>query len=261
MDKPRKLIISKEKQIGSRSNIIIPIQSSENKNTIQVPFSESSPTFENLIQTKALNPKSIKNEDFNPRYINLHSNEGFIVCGCGASLKSVTDLSEFITIGVNDVSRIMKPNYLLVVNAASSFHPDRWKYVQYHRSEKMLTHLDNPQVDPAKVVKIKLGKKGVFDSADKTKIDYSNNSPYMAVIAAYQMGARKIGLIGVDFTDHHFFADSGTHILTKNLESIIRDYNRLAVELTQAGVTVANLSAESKMTSWPKMTLEEFRKI
>jgi hypothetical protein len=47
-------------------------------------------------------------------------------------------------------------------------------------------------------------------------LDFSNNSPYIAAILAYQMGCRRIGLIGVDFTDNHCHMQDGAHELVRN---------------------------------------------
>ena len=56
------------------------------------------------------------------------------------------------------------------------------------------------------------------------------------------MGARRIGFIGVDFTDHHFFAATGRHPLTRQLPQIDREYARLAEAGRARGVELVNLS-------------------
>jgi uncharacterized Rossmann fold enzyme len=84
------------------------------------------------------------------------------------------------------------------------------------------------------------------------------NSPYMAIIIAYQLGARKIGMVGVDFTQDHFFADTGSHKLSKHIKSIDHEYSVLRTNLEKKGVKVANLSPISLLESWPKMDLDQF---
>ena len=59
-------------------------------------------------------------------------------------------------------------------------------------------------------------------------LHYTQNSPYVAVCLAAYMGARRIGLIGVDFTEHHFFATTGKHPLACRLAQIDREYRALA---------------------------------
>jgi uncharacterized Rossmann fold enzyme len=80
----------------------------------------------------------------------------------------------------------------------------------------------------------------------------------MAIIIAYQLGAKKIGLVGVDFTQDHFFAKTGTHKLSKHLRNIDHEYDVLKNNLENKGVKVANLSPISLLGSWPKMDLDQF---
>jgi uncharacterized Rossmann fold enzyme len=84
------------------------------------------------------------------------------------------------------------------------------------------------------------------------------NSPYMAVIVAYQLGAKKIAMVGVDFTQDHFFSNTGTHKLSKHIRNIDHEFLILRNELEKRGVKVANISPISLLESWPKMSLAEF---
>jgi len=90
------------------------------------------------------------------------------------------------------------------------------------------------------------------------RVDYTMNSPYMAAVIAYQLGAKKIGMVGVDFTQDHFFSNTGTHKLSKHTKNIDQEYLVLRNELERRGVKVANLSPISLLGSWPKMDLEGF---
>ena len=72
------------------------------------------------------------------------------------------------------------------------------------------------------------------------------------------MGARRIGLIGVDFTDHHFFAQTGRHSLAREINQINNEYAALAETCRHMGVEVFNLGADSRITAFPKMSPEEF---
>jgi uncharacterized Rossmann fold enzyme len=80
----------------------------------------------------------------------------------------------------------------------------------------------------------------------------------MAIIIAYQLGAKKIGMIGVDFTQDHFFANTGSHKLSKHVNNIDNEYLVLKNLLEARGVKVANLSPISLLSSWPKMDLDQF---
>ena len=72
------------------------------------------------------------------------------------------------------------------------------------------------------------------------------------------MGASVIGLIGVDFTANHFWAQDGNHRLLCELDSINEHYGKLAAHLYQSRQTrVYNLSPTSKITSLARITLDD----
>ena len=110
-----------------------------------------------------------------------------------------------------------------------------------------------------KKVRIPLGSPHKYDLDDNMVINYSNNSPFIACVIAYHMGAKNIFLDGVDFTQNHFFAETGTHMLNKDLKIIINTYNNLYKEMEKNGVGFRNLSEES-LLEIPKITIEEFIK-
>src|SRR6185369_1101713 len=89
-------------------------------------------------------------------------------------------------------------------------------------------------------------------------LNHTQNSPYVALCLAVLMGAKRIGVIGVDFTDHHFFAPTGKHSLSPHLSMIDAQYKRLYEAIRNRGVQIHNLSSKSRLTAFPKSTLEEF---
>lgn len=195
-----------------------------------------------------------------PNYINKFYGETFIIAGCGTSLKYYNDFSKYFVIGVNDIERILTPDFLVVVNDYRTFTRGRWDYVRESLSPVIFTHLDNPGpiTRASNISKIKIGGRNNPNLEDLTKVDYTMNSPYMAAIIAYQLGARKIGMVGVDFTEDHFFANTGSHKLSKNVKNIDQEYLVLKNNLESRGVKVANLSPISLLASWPKMDLDQF---
>jgi hypothetical protein len=194
-------------------------------------------------------------------FINKHKDESFVICGCGASLKNFDNFDNHITIGVNDAGRQVWCKYLVVVNTPNTFKWDRWKYVEDNKSEWVFTHLPDLPIDNDKKIVVNLGKYAGKDLENYGFIDYTTNSPYMAIIIAYQMGASKIAIVGVDFTQNHFFAETGTHIVNRQIDQTMTEYSELGKALTEKGIKIANLSTESMIESWPKMTLEEFETI
>lgn len=120
---------------------------------------------------------------------------------------------------MNDVGRRFQPNYLVVVNPRNQFSGDRFSFVETSRAKYIFTQLDLG-LKHRNVVKFELGQFGGTDFSNPNVLHYTNNSPYIALYLAILMGARRIGLIGVDFTDHHFFERTGRHPLAPQFEAI-----------------------------------------
>lgn len=186
---------------------------------------------------------------------NAHQGETMIVCGCGTSLNELPTSIPVPTIGVNDVGRRFDPTYLVVLNPRQQFQDDRFAYVARSRAEVIFSQLDLGLRRP-NVVRFRLGKRGGTSLADPDTLPYTRNSPYVALCLALAMGATRVGVIGVDFTDHHFFAATGRHPLVRDLPRIDAEYR--ALEEAFPGVEIVNLSAESRLRSLPKSDLQGF---
>jgi glycosyltransferase involved in cell wall biosynthesis len=185
------------------------------------------------------------------QFRDAHRGETIVVCGCGPSLKELPGPERPITLGVNDVGRLFDPTYLVVVNPRTQFKADRFAFVEQSKAQVLFTQLDLGAVRPP-VVRFKLGKFGGTDVWAGDVLHYTQNSPYVAVCLAAYMGARRIGLIGVDFTDGHFFATTGRHPLASRLAEIDAQYGRLAAALEKQGVELVNLSSLSRLASLPR---------
>jgi glycosyltransferase involved in cell wall biosynthesis len=180
-----------------------------------------------------------------------HEGETVIVCGCGPSLNELPQPERWLTIGVNDVGRLFDPSYLVVLNPRTQFKGDRYSHVEQSRAQALFTQLDPGPVRPP-VVRFKLGRYGGTDDGAGQVLHYTQNSPYVAVCLAALMGARRIGLIGVDLTEHHFFAATGRHSLAGRLREIDAQYTRLAQALRERGVALVNLSTVSRLSGLPR---------
>jgi SAM-dependent methyltransferase/predicted glycosyltransferase involved in capsule biosynthesis len=190
-------------------------------------------------------------------YRDCHEGETILVCGCGVSLAEVDRPEDFITIGVNDVGRLFQPTYLVVLNPRSQFSGDRFKYVEESRAGALFTQL-HLGISHPNIVRFRLGQRGGIDLADPDSLPYTRNSPYVGVCLALHMGARRIGLIGVDFTNDHFFGKTGPHSLAREFPQIDLEYKRLFEACQARGVEFFNLSQRSRLTALPRMTIEEF---
>src|SRR5262249_6385751 len=154
--------------------------------------------------------------------------------GCGKSLAEFTDYERFITIGVNDVGRLFQPTYLVVLNPRSQFSGNRFDYVARSRAQALFTQL-NLGIDHPHIVRFNLGQQDGVTFDTPNALPYTRNSPYVGVCLAALMGAKRIGLIGVDFTDDHFFGRTGRHSLTGQLAAIDQQYQRLEQALRGSG--------------------------
>src|SRR6185503_15807930 len=157
---------------------------------------------------------------------NIHVGSTIIVCGCGESLNELTEPQRFITIGVNDVGRKFQPDYLVVVNPRDQFSGDRFSFVENSEADYLFTQMD-----------LGLARENVV---------------------TFNLGTTRIGLIGVDFTDNHFFAETGTHPLLAHLPVIDQQYAELYAAIRARGVEVVNLSSQSQLEAFPKQSLAEF---
>lgn len=187
---------------------------------------------------------------------NRHRGETIIVCGCGESLRTLADPSACVTIGTNDVGRLFTPDYVVVVNPPDQFTGDRWSHVERSRARFVFSQLDL-QLQQSQLVKFRLGRFGGTGFDEPDVLHYTQNSPYVAVSLALFMGASRIGLIGVDFTDGHFFGATGIHPLSARLDQIDREYARLRDVASAQGIELVNLSATSRL-SLPRVPLHSF---
>lgn len=194
---------------------------------------------------------------------NIHKGDKIVVCGCGTSLEDFKEHhSEFITIGVNDVPQAFDPTYLVVTDHPNRFNDSRKKFINESASKYMLTCVGGWR--HPRLVHFNLGKRGVAHLDDPSKVDHFYNSPYTSINIAYKMGASKIAIIGVDFTKGHFYSKKdGDHSLSRMgyLKDLVWGYGKIWSELKERGVSLYNLSKESKITSVPYISLIDFKKL
>src|SRR5262249_18400623 len=181
---------------------------------------------------------------------NLHAGASILVCGCGPSLNELDNAVGLLTIGVNDVGRKFTPDYLVVVNPRSQFTADRLALIENCGARAVFSHLNDLRPKTAPLVRFRLGTYNGTDLSDAETLHYTQNSPYVAVCLAMHLGAQRIGLIGVDFVDHH--------VLSGKLPQIEVEYRKLAIAAQNRGIEIFNLGAASRLTALPKLSLAEF---
>lgn len=189
---------------------------------------------------------------------NYHLNECLVVCGLGESIRSLRLPCQLTTIGVNDIGRLFHPTYLLNVNNRTQYKGDRFSFIENTQAKYLFTHTPGEQRNvKCPIVKFEIAKKSGGVAMVNNRLPHFRNSPYTAVALAAFMGAAKIGLIGVDFTENHFWLQDGKHRLECELEQINSKYGALAAHLRSQGTRLFNLSPTSRITSLPKITFDE----
>lgn len=190
---------------------------------------------------------------------NKHQGQKIMVVGCGTSASTLTNPQDYVTIGVNDLSRLFNPNYLVVLNDKTSFEADRWKWIESSTSPHIFTHIKTLAIKEEQKVLLQLGRYAAKTvELYKDSVDYTSNSTFVACVIAAYMGASKIGILGVDFTANHFFAQSGEHTLSKKINVINQEYEMFKNVFCKDGREIVNLSEISKITSLTKQSLADF---
>ncbi len=199
------------------------------------------------------------------QFLNIHAGKKAIVMGLGTSVGEAIkeDLSNVITIGVNDIGVVYTPKYLLTVDMYQRFQSERGNAIRDTKAEYLFTQEPGwgkmPELTD-RVVIIKLGNRQLTNIDNQDVLDFSSNSPYIGILLAYKMGCREIGLIGVDFTDNHIHMQDGKHELVRNgrFPEIEQDYARLTSALKSRGCNLYNLSGISLLKAIPKIDLKKF---
>ena len=187
-----------------------------------------------------------------------HLGETVIVAGCGASLSALCAKPPCPVIGVNDMGRLFDPDYLVILNPQSQFPAERFAAIEASRPKTVFTTVRDLTLSETPIVRMDLGKRGGVEVTHDGRVPFTRNSPYVALALARHMGARRIGLIGVDFTQHHFFGETGRHALAREIASIDHEYGRLVAAAAKDGTEIVNLSAQSRLQSVPRADLAQF---
>jgi hypothetical protein len=165
------------------------------------------------------------------------------VVGCGNSAKDWHKTPYDYSVGVNDCLKFgQHPNTLILVNAPFKFQPtkenghqNRLATIKQTKPREVITNdrglwskFFDCQVEEVRMQqfwKPELFKKGNYY--------YSKTSPFIAINYAYNIGADKIMIWGVDFTDHPNFPRGKRHT-----EFELENYAALIGLIQAAGVEV-----------------------
>lgn len=181
---------------------------------------------------------------------NIHEGADFIVAGCGPSAQGFVPPEGSIVLGVNDADRYQRCDYLLLANNWNEFPEERQRVIastparivfyHYKRIERELA----PVLGRERLVSYRFACSGLSRRGDGIAFDFSNSSPYIACLAAEYLGARRIGLIGVDLVDHALGRGS-------RMFRVEKDFRHLVSALADRGVELVNYSQETRLEAVP----------
>ena len=178
------------------------------------------------------------------------------VLGLGPSLPHYKPDSN-ITIGVNDIWKHHKTEYVVCVDVPKRFDKQRLKTIIECRPIEFFTCYPKDWNGLRDISGLRLApiRGSVGTLTDKKQICFSNNSAFVATVMAYHLGAKLIILHGVDFTGHK---DLSEPIIQKRA---IGDFVKLFFALDTLGVKLMVGSNDSllstKMPIWSPKTNPE----
>ena len=168
------------------------------------------------------------------------------VLGMGSSLltyKEIDHKSDII-VGVNDVGKYHKLDYLILVDPPTRFNKERLHTI-INTDTSIITIFSEWKryfdfiylVKPAQI-------RSDLSLLDSDYYVYSISSPFVAVVHAYKLGASEIVMYGVDFTTHKALSKPN------KLKRIQRDFYNLRMELEKRNVRLYIGSPESALNSF-----------
>lgn len=162
------------------------------------------------------------------------------IIGTGES--SANYVKQGISIGVNDVWKIHKTNYLVCLDLPGSFSKERLRIILNSRPQKFFTQLDcwKPLMKSFEKIEFANGSGNLTNFNNLKTVSYSNNSPFVACVLAHRMGARQINLYGVDFNFHPNFKDENM------IKKTLKDFKALSELLLSKGCKMA-VTKDSKL--------------
>jgi len=176
----------------------------------------------------------------------IHKGEEFIVCGCGPSVAELPKNLNIPTIGVNDIWSYHECTYILMIDGPKAFKPNRVERIVNSKPERWFLTKDSDKA--WKGFKKPRIPATLFD--DLLMPGIRMTTPTLAVGLAMFMGAKRVGIIGVDLKGH------------ASLEKRVCEVERGFVQLRGCAWLMRsqlwNLSQDSMVSVIPKCTYTDF---
>lgn len=164
------------------------------------------------------------------------------VLGLGETVREYKPCGN-ITVGVNDIFKYFPVDYLILADPPQRFpEKDRYKTIVESTPKKFLCPEPWP-VNNFELIKLAPGR-GMIKELDTHGVYcFSNNSPYLACVHAYKLGAKEIRLFGVDFNTHEALSNE------QSIKRIREHYSALNKEFLKRGVVMKVSSRASVLSS------------
>lgn len=152
------------------------------------------------------------------------------ILGCGKTTAKYD--GHGISIGVNDCFRYgHKPNMLVICNHKTKFPADRLKMILDTRPVTLYTNCNSWDKDFRHNVMVKLRSWDGILRHEPDRLQCAQTSPFIAMSLAYNLGATKLVLWGVDFIDHSTFSKGNSQTPME-----LRMYRGFIEELRRNGI-------------------------
>jgi hypothetical protein len=173
-----------------------------------------------------------------------------IVVGLGLSARQeVPRLQRAETIGVNDVDYFLHPKHLLLLDKPQRFKPTRLETIKKTKAKRIYYIGDrwdkffrrDKRVQKFEILTWRSDNPADLDEAPWALVN-GFTSPFTAVHLAYKLGAKRIGVIGVDLIGHQ---------LAKYSERINKDFYTIWKLLQHRKVALYNCSKRTMLEKLP----------
>lgn len=183
-----------------------------------------------------------------------------VVCGCGKSALAIAETEGCLSIGISDIGRLFTPDYLVVQDYEYEYVKGRYAYILTSAAKYIFSPNSIDHIDPSRMIGIRMGDfcGTDYDFKESSSLPYSQTSMHLAISLAIYMGANPIGVLGLDLTDDYFFATSGPHPLSQSIDVINSQFSSMNAAVAAMGVCIYNLSAQSRITSFARLSPAAF---
>lgn len=191
----------------------------------------------------------------------MWNGETFLVCGCGPSLSLEEVAKHSAKARVIAVNRAIE--FIPNADVAFVYHGDLWP--EACRAFKGLKYTINRKCERHGFILLNCSGSAGIEHLSRDSIRSGCNSGYAAMNLAILLGAKRIGLMGMDCGKspegkRHFYdiEEPKMESLNPAYDLWLTAWGSAVKELHALNIEVVNLSPTSRIDCFPKMTIEEF---